>query len=537
MLDLRFTMQLSLQLRSFVMSALRLNRRQALQGLAAIGLAATGGLPSAADAAVSKVLRARSYSDLQVLDPLDWISQPDVDIAVCCLSKLIRHKPGTSWDWELDAAESIKQIDDTHVAFTLRKGIKWSNGFGELTAEDVKYSFERIANPKNQSPYMTDWSSLDHVEVTDSYSGVIVLKEYFAPLWTSTLPEASGMIVCKKAVEALPGKKFTTAFPAVSGPYQIGQWVPKQKTVLTRNPDFSGTPPIFDSIEIYPIEDPNTAEIAFEAGSLDFTWIGLDALARLKKKAPANAVLIERPSLAFTWLGMNLTHPNLQDVNVRRAIQQAVDMDSVLEAAYFGQAQRATGIVAPSLLGHRTKNLYGYDPNAAKASLEKAGKSEGLRVTLACLNTSEFLSAAQVIQASLSEVGITADIKPYDSGTFWTLGSQTGTSWKEIQLILNRYTMEPDPSWATAWFTTAQIGVWNWERWSSPEFDKLQEKALHMRDSKERNATYQHMQNLMEESGAYLFITNGATPSITRDNVVPALLPDGVPLLFAFGNA
>ena len=518
------------------MDAVKLDRRRALQGLAAIGLAAAGGMSRAATAA-PKVLRARSYADLQVLDPLDWISQPDLDISVCCLNKLIRHKSGTSWDWELDAAESIKQIDDMHVAFTLRKGIEWSNGFGELTAEDVKYSFERIADPQSKSPYATDWSALDHVEITDSHSGVIVLKEYFAPLWTSTLPEASGLIVCKKAVEALPGKKFTTSFPAVSGPYQLSQWVPKQKTVLTRNPTWSGTPPDFDSIEIYPIEDPNTAEIAFQAGSLDFTWIGLDALSRLKKNAPAHAALIERPSLAFTWLGMNVTHPNLQDVQIRRAIQQAVDVGAVLEAAYFGQAQRATGVVAPSLIGHRPKNLYSYDLDAAKRLLASAGKPGGLHTTLSCLNTSEFLSAAQVIQASLSEVGIVADIKPYDSGTFWTLGSQTGTSWKEIQLIINRYTMEPDPSWATAWFTSKQIGVWNWERWNSPEFDTLQEQGLHMRDNAQRDATYQHMQDLMEQSGAYLFITNGATPSIVREGVTPALLPDGVPLLFAFRSA
>jgi peptide/nickel transport system substrate-binding protein len=518
------------------MDTVKINRRRALQGVAAIGLAAVGGMPNAT-AATPKVLRARSYADLQVLDPLDWVSQPDCDIAVCCLNKLIRHKSGATWSWELDAAKSIQQIDETHVAFTLRQGIKWSNGFGDLTAEDVKYSFERIANPKNQSPYMTDWSSLDHVEVTGDYSGVIVLKEYFAPLWTSTLPEASGLIVCKKAVEALPAKKFTTSFPAVSGPYRLSQWVPAQKTVLTRNPDWTGAAVDFDTIEIYPIDDPNTAEIGFEAGSLDFTWIGLDALARLKKKAPAKATLIERPSLAFTWLGMNITHPSLQDIHIRRAIQQGVDMDAVLDAAYFGQAQRATGIVAPTLLGHRRKNHYTYDPDVAQKLLAGAGKATGLSLTLSVLNTSEFLSAAQVIQASLQQIGIAVEIKPYDSGTFWTLGAQSGTSWKNIQLIINRYTMEPDPSWATAWFTTSQIGVWNWERWSSPEFDKLQDEALHMHDDAQRDKAYQHMQDLMEESGAYVFITNGATPSMVSNSIVPALLPDGVPLLSSFRSA
>lgn len=518
------------------MAALSLSRRQALQGLSALGLSAAA--PAASFAAGNKTLRVRSYADLQVLDPLGWVSQPDIDITCCCLSKLVSHKPGTTWAWGLDAAQSIKQVDDTHIAFTLREGLKWSGGFGDVTAEDVKFSFERIADPAMKSAYADDWSALDHVEVTDSHSGVIVLKHYFAPLWTSTLPGSSGLIVCKKAVEALPGKKFTTTIPAVSGPYQVNSWVPKQKTVLTRNPTWAGPAPGFDTIEIYPIEDANTAEIGFEAGSLDFTWIGLDALSRLKKKTPPKTRLIERSSLAFTWLGMNVGHPNLKDIRVRQAIQRAVDVGAVLEAAYFGQAKRATGIIAEGLLGYRPKNLVKHDPAAARRLLAEAGKASGLNVTLSCLNTSEYTAAAQVIQANLAEAGVQMAIKPYDSGTFWTLGNEkSGNSWKDIELLLMRFTMEPDPSWATVWFTPQQIGVWNWERWNSPEYARLNTEALVMTDTAKRGETYQHMQDLMEESGAFVFITNGATPSIVRDDVAPALLPDGIPLLYEFRPA
>src|SRR6185369_3166153 len=136
------------------------------------------------------------------------------DITTCCLHKLIRRKIGESWAWELDAAASVDQVDDTHIKFTLRPGLTWSNGFGEITAEDVKYSYERIADPKMKSPYADDWSALDHVEVTDPLSGIIVLKGFFASLWSTTLPEGSGKIVCKKAVEALPEKRFKTSIPA-----------------------------------------------------------------------------------------------------------------------------------------------------------------------------------------------------------------------------------------------------------------------------------------------------------------------------------
>src|SRR5207249_10537922 len=60
-----------------------------------------------------------------------------------------------------DAADSIEQVDDTHIKFRLKPGLKWSGGYGEMSAEDVKYSFERIADPKNESPYKDDFAVLD----------------------------------------------------------------------------------------------------------------------------------------------------------------------------------------------------------------------------------------------------------------------------------------------------------------------------------------------------------------------------------------
>jgi peptide/nickel transport system substrate-binding protein len=89
----------------------------------------------------------------------------------------------------------------------------------------------------------------------------------------------------------------------------------------------------------------------------------------------------------------------------------AVNVDAVLEAAYFGVAKRATGIIAPGLPGHREKNVYGYDPEKAKALLKEAGKSD-LQTTLSVLNKATNLSAAQIVQANLADVGVKLEILP-----------------------------------------------------------------------------------------------------------------------------
>ncbi len=507
------------------MQRLHLSRRQVLAGTGAIATALTLG-PRWSWGAEGKILKVRSYSDLQVLDPINRKSAPEDHITSCTFHNLIKWKAGDTWEWELDAAEMIEQVDETHIKFRLKPGLKWSGDFGEVTAEDVKFSYERIADPKNESPYKDDFAVLDRVEVTDTLSGTIVLKEFFAPLWTSTLPEGSGKIVCKAAVEKAGGS-FTTEIPAASGPYIIKEWVPKQRTVLARNPAYSGEAPYFDEIHILPIEDEKTAEIAYEAGDVDFTGVSLSSLARYKESTPPNTNLQEAPSLAYVWMGMNVEHPSFQDERVRHAIQHAVDVDAVLEAAYFGVAKRATGIIAPGLPGYRGKNLYTYDPDRAKALLKEAGK-EGMKATISVLNKTERLSVAQIVQSNLAEVGVELEILPFDSGVFWSLGDQaSGEAWKDVQMILNRFSMSPDPSWATVWFTPEQIGVWNWERWNNAEFGELHKKGLVEKDVAKRDEMYKRMQDLMEESGAYIFLTHEANAAIYRNDLVPATQPDG----------
>ena len=513
----------------------KLSRRRVLQ---AGSLLTVGALLPRGARAEGRTLRVSSFSDLQVLDPAFFNSSQELNLVELTNQRLIAFRSADDTNWELDAAESIEQIDDTHVRFVLRKGIKWTGGFGEMTAEDVKFSFERVIDPKMQSPYASDWSTLDHVEVVDAQTGVIVLKSYSATLWTIGLPGWTGMIVCKKAVEALPEKRYTTKIPASSGPYILTDWKPKQQTVFERNPDWSGKPGPWDRIVVVPIEDPKTSELAYDAREIDFSRLSLGTLARYKKQGtPTGSKILEHPSLAYVWLGMNADNEALKDIRVRQAIQMATDADSAIVAAYEGLAARAVGIVAPSLLGHRTKNLVSYDPDRAKALLKEAGVSE-LALTLDSLNDSQRLTLAQVIQDSLKNVGITVTIKPHDSGVFNTLGDQkAGDSWKSIQLILNRFSMSPDPSFATEWFTPEQVGVWNWERFNNAEFGKLNEAALVERDAIKRAEMYVRMQDLMEESGQYVFLTHELRAYEARADINAVLRPDGEPMLRRFTPA
>jgi peptide/nickel transport system substrate-binding protein len=94
-----------------------------------------------------RVLRVRAAADLQVLDPAHRKGQPEGDILRCVFSRLIEYRTGDEWGWRLGAAAAIEQLSPTEVRFRLRPGILFTGGFGEMTADDVKFSFERIADP------------------------------------------------------------------------------------------------------------------------------------------------------------------------------------------------------------------------------------------------------------------------------------------------------------------------------------------------------------------------------------------------------
>jgi peptide/nickel transport system substrate-binding protein len=502
------------------MSKLQITRRDFLAGsAAAVAVGSVGLAPQKARAQGKKLVRYRGDLDIQVLDPGYMIGGMEIPVDYATLPRLaVAQKTADGWGWApADYVEKIEQTDDTHIAFTLKPGFMWSNGYGEVTAEDVKYSFERIL----QSDWKDSWSSLDHVDVKDKYSGVIVLNKPFAPVWLLSVTTSVGSIVCKAAVEKQPEKKFTTEMPAQCGPYVLSQWVPKQKLVLSRNPDWKGGKTDLDEIQIIPIEDLKAGELAYEAAELDATEIAITSYNRYKEKLPEKSKLTVLPGPHFQWIGMNTENPKLKDIRVRKAIQRAIDVDSILQAAYGGVAPKAYGIVTPGVIGHRDAAGYSYSPEEAKQLLSEAGVSN-LALEIKIENVQERLDAAQIIQANLADVGIQLKITPLDSGPFWNMGQESkGEEWKTLELWIMEYRGQPDPSDGIQWFTKSQIGVWNWERWSDPEFEDLWQKGLTETDPAKRAKIYIRMQEIMENTGAYVWVTHRPVVILHRESVEP----------------
>jgi peptide/nickel transport system substrate-binding protein len=102
-----------------------------------------------------------------------------------------------------------------------------------------------------------------------------------------------------------------------------------------------------------------------------------------------------------------------------------------------------------------------------------------------------------------------------------------GDTWKDLELWLMRYGTTPDPYEATQWFVSSQVGVWNWERWTDPEYDLLYEKGIEETDPDKRAVIYQRMQEIMEETGAYVWINHEPETFAHRASVEVNAAPSG----------
>ena len=293
---------------------------------------------------------------------------------------------------------------------------------------------------------------------------------------------------------------------------------------MVANPDFTGPAPHFKTIVCKPITEDKTAELAFRAGELAFTRID-PAVAGSLAGLP-DSKTIQMNAIDYIWIGPNMEKKPFDDLRVRQALRLGIDTDAILAAAYNGKAGPARALEAPGILGYwPDAPVYKRDVKAAKALLTAAGLGSGFKTTLTVLNTAVAQTTAAVVQANLADIGIEVTIAALDPGAYWAYGENDAS--KALELVLVEYKGKFDPGFQTQWFTSDQIGKWNWQRFHSADFDALTAKAAVTTDAKARGQMYVDAQKLMDESAAFIWITHNAYSFADRSWLTPAILPNG----------
>lgn len=507
--------------------------------LCSLGLVACGS-GSEEKSVSTDELRVHLEEDISNLDPAINPGHTNTMVAVNIFENLVTYRPDSS-KLVNELAETFKVSDDgRRIEFKLREGIQFHDGYGEVTAEDVKYSFERIAGltkPAIDSSYQSDWDALKEVRVHDRYSGTIVLKEPSAAVLATTLPYGSGRIVSKKAVEEL-GKDFGT-HPIGTGPYEFVQWKRNQHVLVKKFADYGGSrdyydEPVWKRIRFPVIAKDNPAVIALESDELDFGVLSPNTVDRAQSLE--NVEIDDTTTLRYNWLGMNLAHPKFKDKDVRLAVVNGIDVQSILDAAYNGQYTRATGLIAPGMpVGYwKDAPVHKRDLKVAKEHL-KAADAVGMKIEI---QVSDGLpgstTLAEVVQSDLEEVGFEVKVDVQESGVF---NQATPKANAEKQLFYMSFATKPDPGWSTVWFTCDQVDEWNWMSWCNKEYDRLHEAALTETESERRHDMYVKMQQLMEQDAVALWVAWPTAIYATVDGIEPAVRPDGEVIPWAFRPA
>lgn len=324
---------------------------------------------------------------------------------------VINHDTG---EFENVLAESVEYEDDTTLNITLKSGISFTNG-EPLTADDVLFTLERLAV---SSRFATNFACVDfeNTKVIDDQNIQVKLNHVYAPL-LSYLSSPGAAIMNRDYFNSVSEEEFSRK-PVGTGAFTFVDWVSGSSLTLERNENYWGEKPAYSKLVIRFIPESTTRFIELETGNVD----GIGDLAgtdidRMNNGEVPGAVLYTVESNNVATIEMNKTNEVLNDKNVRLAIAHAVDWAAVVQAVYGSSAVLAESIFAPSVKYYEPAGVYEYDAEQSKQLLADAGYSAD-QLTFSCVTTAGVdLQTMEMIQAYLSQVGITLNVEMADFST------------------------------------------------------------------------------------------------------------------------
>ena len=384
----------------------------------ALSASAFGAAP---ELAKDQIVRYGSqYADIGSLDPHFATIGSDMSILNCIYSGLVRFPEGTidTEKMEPDLAERWeKSADFMTWTFYLRKGVKWQKGFGEFTAEDVKFSYERVMDPKTGSPFKGQFANLSEIKVIAPYTVQLVLKRPDPFLLLRVMDYCGGIVVSRKAVEQY-GKDFKTN-PVGTGPFTFVEYLPKERVVLKRNEDYFRGKPVLEKVEYIFMPEINSRLLAFQKGELDCLRFSDQYIPVLK----AGGAKIDLP-----WPGeynayfFNITKKPFDDIRVRRALSHGINRQELMKFMGEGVLGEAWSACPTGYFGH-TEDVtkYEYNPSKAKELLTQAGFPNGFTMKVYMSSSETMKMTAEIIQEQWRKIGVNMDLEIVDHSTYHSM--------------------------------------------------------------------------------------------------------------------
>ncbi|MGA2464903.1 MAG: ABC transporter substrate-binding protein [Thermodesulfobacteriota bacterium] len=440
------------------------------------------------------VVLGLTAGDIGTVDPHGGMTVQDRFLHPHLFGSLVRYpigecnslefQPNLATKWELSP-------DKLTWTFHLRKGVKWHWGYGELTAEDVIYSLNRVKNGKT-SAFRGSYDNFEEFKAIDKYTVRITTAKPEPFLLTKVANYYGGFIVCKKAMEkagAFDRGMAPVKEEAVgTGPFKFLEYKPKDRVILVRNDEYWGERFLIEKLVGKYIASDGARELALLKGEIaatvgqhDYKWL---------KHVMSKGVILERVGpIDLKALYFNLKMKPFDDKRVREAFAYAIGQDTILEM----QGKEISGYCYSPV----PTDCYGYvdagwgkykasDFEKAKKLLAEAGYPNGLTVKLFMSTGWWYLDKMVVYQNLLKKAGVNLDMTLVDHSAYKTKVTQ---GLNPIVIWGSRLPL------ATSWLrdmyhSTSSIGSLkaanNYMYYASPEVDRLTEFAETTFDEKAR---------------------------------------------------
>jgi peptide/nickel transport system substrate-binding protein len=516
-------------------------RRSSIPGLGLLlslllvcGLLGTNAAPGLAQADTDTLIVAVA-SDMQNLDPT--LSSADVytqEMLTNVYEWLVDYDLSEEADGTLIAdpntfvgglAERFEwSPDGTKITFTLRDGLKFSNG-DPLTAEAVKFTFDRIFDQQGVTYGNMSMAAVpdkDHVKVIDEQT-IEMTVDTPNTLLLGNMAQFGNSILNPAVVEP----HMTTEDPYAhewlkanttgteQGPFVLESWEPGNQWVLARNPNYWGEPPKLERIIFKVIPDPSSRLTQLQSGAVDIAY-ELPTTDVLALEGDPNLQIIRYPSRFVVFLGMNEQVPPFDNKLVRQAVSYAIPYETIVNEVLNGYGRQLTSPIPDGTPTHTDEFfVYKQDPETAKELLTEAGFPDGFETTLAVASgNQEGKETAVWVQQSLAEIGITVNIQELPGAAF---AEQLQKHELGFFFFNNWISINNDPFYHLYWLFWSPCC--NYTNYSNPDVHQLIEEYTLSTDQEARDQASLDAQQAIVDDAPWVFLYQPDFLLAMRSNV------------------
>jgi peptide/nickel transport system substrate-binding protein len=422
--------------------------------------------------------------------------------------------------------------DCLNLTFKLRPNVKWHDGH-QFTAADVVFTYQTMIHPKTPTGYREDFRAVERIEAVDPHSVRITYKRVYA----KALQSWGTWILPKHLLEGyvLEGRLRDAPQnwhgPVGTGPYRFKEMRSGEKIVLVANPDFYEEGRPYISRIVYRVI-PSQATIFLELKAKGVDSANLTAL-QYKRQTEYPAFQkaywkFRYPSSGYTYLGFNLKDPRFADKRVRQAFTHAINKRELIDGVLLGLGREATGPYKPGTWVYNPNvKTYPYDMGQARRLLAEAGwkekNADGLLVKdgqpftfvlLTNQGNDERKKVAEIIQASLKELGVGVEIRVLE----WASFIKEYVKKRRFDAIVLGWGIGLDPDQYEIWHSS-KTGPddLNHVSYANPEVDELLERGRSSCVDAERKKHYDRLQTILAEEQPIVFLYfRDALPAVSR---------------------